>query len=279
MSTVPLRMIVDDDQWDAKDLAGRLGIVAHAAFLCAGFVPYGDEPSSGHLLKQVDDTGSSAPSLSHRYTAAQLALRREGAPAPAEVAVHELLAQGNGDIAFRVFLLTKDGDRRFLCEAVLDAAALAPLLSRRLDDASRALQTGFAGARLWDALAEWVLPVLLDELRLRNVTGFASLPDDAKVEILKRLNDWKDLARVECTNRQLRRLVAERGGELWKPMYESMKLLPPEAEGSADSEGLGSWKERSVNAWLWSYEEWMAQRRRERQAELQHLWDRDFRFF
>ncbi|TVU19197.1 hypothetical protein EJB05_35334, partial [Eragrostis curvula] len=279
MSTVPLPMIVDDDQWDAKDLAGRLGIVAHAAFLRAGFVPYGDEPTSGYLLKQVDDTGSSQPSLSRRYTAAQLARRREGAPAPAEVAVQELLAQGNGDFVFHVFLLTRDGHQRFLCEAVLDAAALAPLLSGRLDDPARALETGSAGARLWDALAEWVFPVLLYELRSRNVTGFASLPDDAKVEILKRLADWKDLASVECTSRQLRRLVTERDGELWKTKYESMNL-PTKAEGSADhSEGLGSWKERYVNALRRCYEEWLAQRRREREAELERLRDLPFQFF
>ncbi|TVU19194.1 hypothetical protein EJB05_35331, partial [Eragrostis curvula] len=243
MATVPLRRVVDDEQWEAEDLAGRLGIVAHAAFLRAGFVPHGDEPSSGHLLKQLDEVGPSAPCLSRRYAAAQLARRREGA----DVVVQELRAHGNGDVAFRAYLLTKDGHRRRLCEAVLDAAVLAPLLSGRLDDAARALETGSAGAWLWKSLVDWVFPTLHLELCRRNdlpVTGFASLPDDAKAEILKRLADGKDLARVECTSRQLRRLVAERDAELWKARYESQGLSP-EAQSSGKA---GTWKQRYLNS-------------------------------
>ena len=50
-----------------------------------------------------------------------------------------------------------------------------------------------------------------------------SLIDDVKVEILKRLAGADDLARMERTSRDLRRLVAERDGELWKPMYEALR--------------------------------------------------------
>ncbi|TVU19195.1 hypothetical protein EJB05_35332, partial [Eragrostis curvula] len=274
MPTVPLRRLVKDDQWEAEDLAGRLGIVAHAAFLRAGFVPYGDEPSSGLLLKQVDEVGPSAPSFSRRYTLAQLARRREGA----DVAVQELRAHGNGDVAFRAYVLTTDGHRRRLCRAVLDAAALAPLLSGRVDDAARAMETGYAGSWLWKSLVDWVFPVLHLELCRRNdlpVTGFASLPDDAKAEILKRLSDGKDLAMVECTNRQLRRLVAERDGELWKAMYESLGLSP-EAESSDEG---GNWKQRYLNSrqqlrlthWTCPYDDGPLLELFE--LELQRLWD------
>jgi len=47
-----------------------------------------------------------------------------------------------------------------------------------------------------------------------------SLTDDIKVEILKRLAGADDLARMERTYKDLRRLVAERDGEVWKPMYD-----------------------------------------------------------
>ncbi|TVU19200.1 hypothetical protein EJB05_35337, partial [Eragrostis curvula] len=312
-TAVPLRRLVDDEQWEAEDVAGRLGIVAHAAFLRAGFVPCGDEPGSGCLFhKQVDEIGPSAPSLSRRYTAPQLARHREGAPAPADVAVLELRAGTNGEVAFRAYLLTTDGHRRRECKAVLTAAALAPLLSGGLDDAARAMKTGSAGSWLiWKSLADLVFPVLLHEVCSSERSCFTSLPDDAKAEILKRLADGKDLARVECTSKQLQHLVAERDDELWKARYESLNLMPEaegsaeseglgswkeryvnalrrpqgrrrcdnlqffqEAEGSADdSEGLGSWKERYVNALRRCYEEWMAQRRREREAELQRFRD------
>lgn len=191
---------MDENQWEVENVAGRLGIVAHAAFLCAGFVPHGEELSSGHLRKQVDEVGLSASCLSRQYTAAHLA-RHEGA---ADAVVLELHARVDGDVVFQVYLLMTDGDRGcVLYEEVLDEAALAPLLSCSLADAT--------SAWLWKELADWVMPAL-------PVTSFASLPDDAKVEILKRLTDGKDLARMECVSNQLRRLVVERDDELWKAM-------------------------------------------------------------
>jgi hypothetical protein len=281
MGTVPLRRLVGDDHWEAEDLAGRLSIVAHAAFLRAGFVPYGDEPSSGALLKQVDEIGPSAPRLSRRYTVAELAARSERADA----AALEVRAQGNGGVAFQAYLLTRDGELRCLCEAVLDEDTLAPLLACRVADAARALET--ADMSLWRPLVDWVFPVLLLELCRRNdlpVTGFASLPDDIKAEILKRLNDGKDLARVECTSKQLRRLVTD--CELWKGMCEALGLLPLEVQSSDSSDGLGSWKQRYMEARrrprcprlfssLWDlYDEdegWFAQSMRQMEAPLQRV--------
>ncbi|KAK3135613.1 hypothetical protein QOZ80_5BG0421180 [Eleusine coracana subsp. coracana] len=254
MATFALQGLVDDDQWEAEDLTGRLGIVAHAAFLRAGFVPYGDESSSGQYMKQVDETGPSSPCFSRRYTAPQLA-RREGA-------VLELRPRENGDVVLQVYLLTTDGDRGCLSyEEVLDEATLAPLLSCSLADGLE--------------LADWVLP-----LPALPVTSFGSLPDDAKTEILKRLTEGKDLARVECVSSQLRRLVTERDAELWKAMYDSLGL-PPEIE-ICDSEGLGNWKERYMKArslWAWLFESYdgdgnltLAERRLLRESDfLQHL--------
>lgn len=296
MSRLLLRRLVDDDQWETEDLAGRLGIVAHAAFLRAGFVPYGDEPNFGYLLKVVDEIGPSAPSLSRRYTAAQLASLEGG-----DAAVLELRARGNGDVAFQAYLVTRDGNRGILsCEAVLDEATLAPLLPGDLAEVERALETGSAGSCIWRPLADWVLPVLLLELCRRNdlpVTSFMSLPDDAKLEVLKRLTDGKDLAMVECTSSELRDLVKKRDGELWKAMYESLGL-PIEVQSSHEA---GSWKERYLNSrtrlpqlesW-WGlpsflldaddggerYLDMLTEYRRQSEAELQHFWeDWEFEF-
>ncbi|KAK3138911.1 hypothetical protein QOZ80_5AG0375060 [Eleusine coracana subsp. coracana] len=217
-------------------------------------MPYGDEPSSGQYMKQVDKTGPSSTCLSRRYTTAQLA-HREGA-------VLELCTRENGDVVLQVYLLMTDGDRGCLSyEEVLDEATLVPLLSCSLADGLE--------------LGDWVLP-----LPALPVTSFASLPDDAKTEILKRLTDGKDLARVECVSRQLRRLVTERDCELWKAMYDSLGL-PPEIQIS-DSEGLGSWKERYMEAssvWAWFFDSYdgdgnltLAERRLLRESDfLQHL--------
>lgn len=172
---------------------------------------------------------------------------------------------------------------------VVQADTLSPLLSGRLADAALALKTGSAGAWLWKSFADYVFPVLFLDLCGRNdvpVTGFSSLPDDATTEILKRI-DGKDLARVECTSKQLRCLVTERDGVLWKAMYESLGRLPVSQSSDSDSDGLGSWKQRYVNArqrrpppryWfspefipLYNYDEdWLPPRRRQREANLQH---------
>ncbi|KAL6641588.1 hypothetical protein ACP70R_019769 [Stipagrostis hirtigluma subsp. patula] len=262
---VPIRRFVDDHQWQAEDLAGRLGIVGHAAFLRGGFVPYGAEPRSGHLLRQVDVIGPSSPSL-HRqyYTAPQLVARRED-DGPAESVVQEVRAVGahrgrRGGVAFQACILTRDGDPRLLCMVLLGEDTLAPVLYGGVDEAARALGTDTAGAWLWRLLTDRVCGVLLLDLCRRNdlpVTSFASLPDDVRAEILKRLTDGEDLARVECTSRQLRRLVVERDVELWKPLYEDLQARQsrrwwwrPVVPDGADSSGEGvvSWKARYVKA-------------------------------
>ncbi|KAL6883569.1 hypothetical protein ACP4OV_010983 [Aristida adscensionis] len=256
--SIPIRKFVNAEQWEAEDLAGRLGTVAHAAFLRAGFLPHGAEPRSGHLLSQVDEIGPSAPSLSRRYTLPQLAARRDGSAT--ETAVLELRAAGahGRDFAFQAYLLAGDGDRRRLCQALLDEADLAPILSGGVDDAARALGTD-AGAWLWRSLVDWVCRVLQLELCRRNglpVTSFASLPDDVRAEILKRLTDGVDLARVECVDRQLRRLVAERDGELWQPLHDDLpyrwlrRFMGDDDDGdeASGSDELLRWKERYVKA-------------------------------
>jgi hypothetical protein len=239
-----LQHYVDADQWEAEDVVGRLGMVAHAAFLFAGIVPYGAQPPSGYPLKQRQPAGESKGSrcLSRLYTAPQLAHRED-----ADAAALLLVAQGS-HVALLVYLTTDD-DARSPYREHLDVAALTPLLSRALDD------TEPRGSRACRSLGNGVCWGFLHELCRRNglpLTGFTSVPDDVKAEILMRVTDGADLARVECASQKLRSLVADRG--LWKPLCESWntlyeplgKLHVFEATVDAAGSKLVSWKEKYV---------------------------------
>jgi hypothetical protein len=209
-----LEKSVDAEQWEAEDIAGRLGMVLHAAFLFAGFQPYGAQPRSGHLLKKQSRKKGGSLCLSRQYTAPDLA-HREGADA----AVLMLCAQGT-DVALLVFLVT-DGDdvpENAYLER-LDLLTVWPLLSRSLGGVEP------WASRICKSLADGVCWGFLDELCCRNglpLSGFASLPDDLKGAVLEKLTDGKDLARVECVSSQLRLLVAERDHELWKTLYKAL---------------------------------------------------------
>ncbi|CAN6283651.1 unnamed protein product [Urochloa humidicola] len=185
--------------WKVEDVVDHLGLLMHAAFLHAGFVPYGP-----NLFKQSDETGSSL-CLSRRYTAPQLAHRKD-----ADAAVLMLCAvQGGGDYIALVIFLTTGRDPRSPYLELLNVATVAHALESTEAERSR-IRASLGNAVCWG---------LLHELCRRNglpLRGLTSLPDDAKVEILKRLRSGEDLARVECTCRDLRRVVAARDGELWK---------------------------------------------------------------
>jgi hypothetical protein len=240
-----LQNYVDADQWEAEDdVVGRLGMVAHAAFLFAGFVPYGAQPPSGYLLKQRQPAGESKGSrcLSRLYTAPQLAHREA-----ADAAVLLLVAQGS-HVALLVYLTTDDDARSPYRERV-DVAALTPLLSRALDD------TEPRGSRACWSLGNGVCWGFLHELCRRNglpLAGFTSVPDDVKAEILMRVTDGADLARVECASQKLRSLVADRGlwkplCESWNPLYEPLgKLHVFEEIVAAAVSKLVSWKAKYV---------------------------------
>ncbi|CAL4941125.1 unnamed protein product [Urochloa decumbens] len=248
MATV-LQKFVDADQWEAEDIVGRLGLIAHAAFLHAGFVPYGAQPTSGRLLKTAGDATSTF--RSRWYTAPAL-VHREGA----EAAVLMLCKAESGDFALLMFLTTdRDMLRTYHTYGQsLDAAAMVPMLSRRLIDTEPRV------SRLCRLLAEGPCRNLLIELCRRNglaLTGFMSLPDDIIVEILKRIVRGKALAAAVCTCRLLRRLVVECDDtEMWKPLYERAinVHLPVFRETAKEhmvesSEGVLSWKERYLKYW------------------------------
>ncbi|TVU07150.1 hypothetical protein EJB05_47192, partial [Eragrostis curvula] len=246
-----LQELVGADEWDSEDMVGRLGLLMHAAFLAVGFHPYGAKPDSGHLLTATSagEAAGSSRRLSRYYTVPELA-HRDGADA----AVLLVCARGD-DVALLAFL-TKGGG------LYLERLDLPLLLSRALREAEP-----WASRICW-ALAGGVCWGLRVQLCRRNrlpLTDLMSLPDDMKMEILKRLGDGKALARVVCTCAQLRELVAERDAELWKPLYEALMsprrtrgwlyhlwFLLDSSDDDDDSEAgeevVFSWKRKYVQA-------------------------------
>ncbi|CAL4934588.1 unnamed protein product [Urochloa decumbens] len=245
----PLAESVDARRWDAEAPLGRIFLVAHAAFLHAGFVSYAGKPASHRPVpKQVGLTASTLP---FRYTIPELVVRaRRDAPV-ADAAVLRLCA--HGDFLILYGYLASGGRRPGTRWACVDPRLVAPALSGDLDAAARALAGGDSdgdalGARwLWNALADGLARWLFLDIWARNVAflppRLTPLPADLQAEILAWLAA-ADLAMVECTCRGLRDLVAAR--ELWKARYmaERRRLLSSvrsEIDGSNRS-----WKEKYV---------------------------------
>jgi len=252
----PLVGAIDAGQWDAEAPLGRIVLVAHAAFLDAGFVPCGDQ-ASRRVPTQV---GLTASTLSLRYTIPELVHPLGDGAATADAAVLRLCAHGRFLILYGH--LTGDGRQPCTRWACIDAHFVAPVLSGDLDAAAHALIGDALGVRLWKALADGVGRRLFLDICARNVAllrmpvHFMSLPADLQASILRRLVGV-DLAMVECTCTELRDLVAER--QLWKARYMAEQwflfLGRRSRSASDDSEILGacsSWKEKYVKSrWFW----------------------------
>ncbi|KAG2628041.1 hypothetical protein PVAP13_3KG230100 [Panicum virgatum] len=246
---------IDGRRWDAERLLGRLIVVVHAAFLDAGFVPLGAQgsrsrrPGGGTVPKQA---GRTASALSLRYGAPQLLHHREAA------AVLRMLAHGR-----RHLVLYAECDPWPVERCVLvDALAAAPLLAGGLDGTARALRRDARLAGLWRRLSDDLCRgVLADMCRRRGVAlepSFMSLPGDARAAVLARLASGADLASVERVCTGLRRLVAERDRQFWKPRYDALALrggaaswLLPAADDCSRLPPETSWKERYVTARQW----------------------------
>ncbi|CAL4941104.1 unnamed protein product [Urochloa decumbens] len=201
----PLHKVIDSRQWDAADLVARLSIVVHAAFIDAGFV------LAGSKLHQ--------PPWIYKKVRRQNA---KGGPG----AVVRLHVQG--DLVIFYSYLASDADRSRVHWESMDARAIVRLLlSGSLDDTALALERDATGVRLWkDVLADGLCRPILHDL-LQKQPRFMSLPDDLIAAILARLWRGEYLAAVECTCNKLRRLVADRDGELWKQMYiEIVECVP-----------------------------------------------------
>ncbi|KAL6622976.1 hypothetical protein ACP70R_032855 [Stipagrostis hirtigluma subsp. patula] len=192
---------------------------------------------------EVDGGAAPPPRLSFRYGVPQLVHRRQDAAE--ETAVLRLRGHGRHVIFYVQF-----DPRPHTYWVCVDALAAAPLLSGGLDGTARALRRDARLAALWGALWSGLCRRALVDLCGRNGVALGpslvSLPDDVIAAILARLANGGagGLASVEGTCARLRRLVAERDGELWKPRYGGLCAVFPFAADD-DSPAI-SWKERFV---------------------------------
>ncbi|CAN6198810.1 unnamed protein product [Urochloa humidicola] len=215
----PLHKVTDATRWDAEDIFDRLCILAHAAFLYAGFHPIAAPAATPWSLSR----SYSVLPAHHQSAAASVVLRlyrRWGRPGRAHMALRaHVMPNGGGRYMARREWLVPEG------------AALETVLSGCLEDAAGALRApGSAGERVWKLLSDGIgrglfhytcgangVPVLPD---------FASLPGDVKMAILEKLDDGKDVAMVECASKELRDLVAGYDSLLWKAKYEAINSCP-----------------------------------------------------
>ncbi|KAL6640871.1 hypothetical protein ACP70R_019052 [Stipagrostis hirtigluma subsp. patula] len=248
----PLHRAIDAGRWDAESLLGRLVVLVHAAFLDAGFVPCSSKEPGEVLPPELGVTASTLP---YRYVAPQLPRRGDD---DADAAVLRLRASGRHVVLYVQF--DPRPDTYWVC---VDAVAAAPLLSGGLDAVARALTRSDDArglAALWGALSSGLCRrAIVDVCRRHGVdleATLMSLPCDVTAAILARLPDAADLARVERACAGLRRLVASRDRELWKPWYEAMAASRgakapsrplPAAGGSPETT---SWKGRYVRELL-----------------------------
>ncbi|CAN6298659.1 unnamed protein product [Urochloa humidicola] len=236
----PLAEFMDADRWDAEVPLGRIVLVAHAAFLHAGFVSYAGKPPASHLPlpKQVSLTASTLPL---QYTIPELVVRAGAADA----AVLRLC--GHGDFLILYRYLASGGRWPRTRWACVDAGLVAPCLSGDLDAAARALVGDALGARLWNALADGLARRLFLDICAANAAllppRLTTLPDDLQAAILDRLAT-ADLAMVESTCTGLRDLVAAR--ELWKARYMGERRHLLSFERKEIDASSGSWKEKYV---------------------------------
>uniref|UniRef100_A0A0D9XHK1 F-box domain-containing protein n=1 Tax=Leersia perrieri TaxID=77586 RepID=A0A0D9XHK1_9ORYZ len=222
-----LQDVIDAGDWDAEPFLGRLAVVAHTAFLQAGFVApcTGGKPASFRRRLLPEQIGSVASSLSLRYTIPDLLPRqRRRRRRYTETAVLRLCAP-HGDYVILYGYLTGDGDRRPTTHwAYIDMSLIAHVLSGDLDETVHALYHDAMGVRLWNALAGWLARRLFADMCWKNSvvmpSRLTSLPDDLQATILSRLSG-EDLAKVECTCTKLKDLVA--GRELWKAKYMAVR--------------------------------------------------------
>jgi hypothetical protein len=234
----PLNKVTDGDRWNAESLVGRLGIVAHAAFLYTGFRPHAAQPAP-----------SEPWSLSCRYSLKQPA-HRGGIR---DTIVMHLSGQEQGSVALHTYVSRKNRRHRKL-EMPFDNADLAKALSGDVDKTARDLRTpGSAASWLWRVLADELCQGLFLHVCRTNgvpVAGFASLPGDVKAVILAKLDSAKDLVSVECASKEMKELVAEHDADIWKPMYEGIKrCVHCRLVRNSELEGRNlSWKKRYAEA-------------------------------
>ncbi|CAL4932728.1 unnamed protein product [Urochloa decumbens] len=248
----PLHRVTDGARWDAEDLFGRLCIVAHAAFLYAGFHPSAAPAARPWSL-----------SCSYSVLPPETAADRQQDAATIVLRIYRPWGRrrrGQAHMSLRAHVVTaaNNGGRYMEHRERLDRAALETILSSGgsgVDGVARTIRApGSAAERLWNCLTDGICRGLFLYACEANgvpvMPDFASLPGDAKLSILEKLEDGKDLAMAECASKELSSLVAGHGSDLWKAKYEDVIIssCPNHIGNHAAIANVTRWKERYVEA-------------------------------
>ncbi|CAN6294001.1 unnamed protein product [Urochloa humidicola] len=251
----PLHKVTDDARWDTEDLFGRLCILAHAAFVYAGFHPSAVQEATPWSLSRSYSVMPPAAAVERPQDAAAVVLRlfRQGGRR----------RLGNAHMSLRAHVVAANNGGRYMerREQLRHAALKTALLAGGLNDAARAIRApGSAAECLWKLLTDGICRSLFLHACEANgvpvMPDFASLPRDTKMAILEKLDDGKDVAMSECASKELRDIVADHDSDLWMPKYHAIinslsyccdyhVIL---ARGDTP---LIRWKERYVKAKAW----------------------------
>ncbi|CAL4916002.1 unnamed protein product [Urochloa decumbens] len=218
-----LHKVTDDTTWDAEDLFGRLCIVAHAAFLYAGF-----HPSAAPVARPW--------SLCRSYSVLPLETAAESHQDAAAVVLRLYSSwgrrrRGRDHMSLPAHVVTDSNGGRYM-EAMehrerFRRATLWSVLAGGVDDAARALRApGSAGELLTDGVCRVLFLYACEANGVPVMPDFASLPRDIKMAILDKLEDGRDVAMAECASKELRDLVAGHGSDLWKAKCEAIISCP-----------------------------------------------------
>ncbi|CAO2174456.1 unnamed protein product [Urochloa humidicola] len=245
----PLHKVTDDARWDAEDLFGRLCIVAHAAFIYAGFHPTAALAATPWSLAASYSVLPPETAAESNQDAAAIVLRL--------YRPWGRRRRGRAHMSLRAHVVTANNGGRYMeHREQLRRAALESVLAGGLDGAARAIRApGSAAERLWKLLADGICRGLFlyacEAHGVPVLPDFASLPGDIKMEILNKLEDGKDLAMAECTSKELRSLVADHDSDLWKAKYKAIVSSYPNYFANYPSISITdvmNWKRRYVVA-------------------------------
>jgi len=216
--------------------AGRLVAALHAALLEAGFLT--TDPMGSHLSLPQDWPSVASKPLAIKYTIPELSPMSPAAE-EGKVAVLNFSLMGNFVMVYGYV----PGVQSEVCRFCLELPRLEPLLYLDSDQLSEVQERGILD--MWKVLKDDMsLPLMISLCQLNGLRlppCLMALPAELKTKVLDLL-PGDDLARVECTCREMRDLAAD--GSLWKKFIVRFKSY---GEGSR---GAMSAKAMFGEAWL-----------------------------
>ncbi|KAL6645157.1 hypothetical protein ACP70R_016765 [Stipagrostis hirtigluma subsp. patula] len=217
-----------------RTVIGRLAGALHAAMLDAGFLI--NNPMGSHLSLPQEWPSSALEPLNIKYTIPEFVSMSP--VAEGKVAVLNFSLMGNFVMVYGYV----PGAQSEACRLCLELPKLEPLLYLDSDQLSGGQEREILN--LWKVLKdELCLPLMISLCQLNSLSlppCLMGLPTELKTKVLEFV-DGVDLAKVECTCKELRNLAAD--DNLWKKFVLKFKDY---GEGSRGSKSA---KARFAEAW------------------------------